>query len=132
MQFRIVFATVTLVATCQAFVPPSPKCSLSFQLAGPKSLVTGSSSLYPLRMGMFDDMVASSDDKKRASENKSYLEGLQKRVVRINALEETVEELSDEQLQAKTLEFKARLAKGEDINGQILEEAFAVVREAAW
>lgn len=132
MQFRILFATTTLVASCMAFVPPSPKCAVSFQLAGPNSLVSGSSSTYPLRMGMFDDMVASSDDKKRASENKSYLEGLQKRVERINALEETVEDLSDEELQAKTLEFKARLVKGEDMNGPILEEAFAVVREAAW
>jgi preprotein translocase subunit SecA len=30
------------------------------------------------------------------------------------------------------MEFRERLKKGEDINGKILEEAFAVVREAAW
>jgi len=57
---------------------------------------------------------------------------VQKRVERINALEATIEELGDDELQAKTQEFRERLAKGEDINGPILEEAFAVVREAAW
>ncbi len=40
--------------------------------------------------------------------------------------------MGDDELQAKTTEFKERLAKGEDINGPLLEEAFAVVREAAW
>jgi preprotein translocase subunit SecA len=83
-------------------------------------------------MGMFDEMVASADDKKRAQLNKSYLEGLQKRVQRINELEDDIENLSDEELQSKTKEFRERLAKGEDINGNLLEEAFAVVREAAW
>jgi len=43
-----------------------------------------------------------------------------------------MEELSDEELIGKTEEFRVRLGKGEDINGKILEEAFAVVREASW
>ncbi|KAL3908321.1 MAG: hypothetical protein SGILL_008526, partial [Bacillariaceae sp.] len=54
------------------------------------------------------------------------------RVDTINKLEATIEELDDDELQAKTEEFRQRLRKGEDIDGKILEEAFAVVREAAW
>jgi preprotein translocase subunit SecA len=52
------------------------------------------------------------------------------RVQRINALEPQVQALSDEALRAKTEEFKGRLAQGESLD-DILEEAFAVVREAA-
>ncbi len=52
-------------------------------------------------------------------------------VTRINALEPDMKKLSDEQLQAKTPEFKARIAKGETLD-DILPEAFAVVREAGW
>ena len=36
------------------------------------------------------------------------------------------------ELAAKTDEFRQRLKNGEDVNGPLLEEAFAVVREAAW
>jgi len=52
------------------------------------------------------------------------------RVARINALEPKIQALSDDQLRGKTQEFKDRLAKGETLD-QLLEEAFAVVREAA-
>ena len=48
----------------------------------------------------------------------------------IEALEGEFKALSDEQLAAKTVEFKERLAKGEDLD-DILPEAFATVREAA-
>ena len=48
----------------------------------------------------------------------------------INELEPGVQGLSDEQLRAKTDEFRARLGKGETMD-DILPEAFAVVREAA-
>ncbi|PPD25271.1 MAG: preprotein translocase subunit SecA [Methylomonas sp.] len=48
----------------------------------------------------------------------------------INALEEGLNALSDEQLKAKTAEFKERVAKGETLD-QILPEAFALVREAS-
>ncbi len=51
-------------------------------------------------------------------------------VERITALEEEYKALSDAQLQAKTAEFKARLAQGETTD-DILPEAFATVREAA-
>ncbi|MCB9459165.1 MAG: preprotein translocase subunit SecA [Anaerolineaceae bacterium] len=52
------------------------------------------------------------------------------RVEQINALEPQVKALSDEQLLAKTEEFKQRLANGEALD-DLLNEAFALVREAA-
>ncbi len=48
----------------------------------------------------------------------------------INGFEEVVQALSDEDLKAKTSEFKSRLEKGESLDS-ILPEAFAVVREAS-
>jgi preprotein translocase subunit SecA len=51
-------------------------------------------------------------------------------VEKIGTLEGSVSALSDEQLKAKTAEFKERLAKGEGLD-EILQEAFAVVREAS-
>ena len=53
------------------------------------------------------------------------------RVARINALEDDIELLSDEELAAKTSDFRARLTAGAT-EDELLEEAFAVVREAAW
>ena len=52
-------------------------------------------------------------------------------VDKIEALEETYKGLTDAQLQAKTPELKARLANGETLD-DILPEAFATCREAAW
>ena len=52
-------------------------------------------------------------------------------VDKIEALEEPYKALTDEQLQAKTPEFKERLANGETLD-DILPEAFAACREAAW
>ena len=51
-------------------------------------------------------------------------------VDKITALEENYKKLTDAELQAKTPEFKARLAQGETLD-DILPEAFATVREAA-
>ncbi len=51
-------------------------------------------------------------------------------VHRVNELEVTVKDLSDEQLQAKTPELKQRVANGESVD-IVAPEAFAVVREAA-
>ncbi len=50
---------------------------------------------------------------------------------KIEALEPKMQALSDEELRAKTDEFKARYQAGEDLDS-MLPEAFAVVREAAW
>ncbi|WP_414693905.1 preprotein translocase subunit SecA [Phenylobacterium sp.] len=52
------------------------------------------------------------------------------RVAKINDLEPAIEALTNEQLRAKTEEFRDRFAKGETLD-DLLEEAFAVVREAA-
>jgi preprotein translocase subunit SecA len=85
-----------------------------------------------LQMGVMEDFLTGADSSKRDADNKSYLDQLQKRVNVVNSWEATVEDLGDDELEAKTADFKSRLAKGEDINGPLLEEAFAVVREAAW
>jgi preprotein translocase subunit SecA len=55
---------------------------------------------------------------------------MQARVLKINALEPQIQALSDADLRAKTVDFRERLAKGASLD-DILEEAFAVVREAA-
>lgn len=49
----------------------------------------------------------------------------------VDALEEDFKKLTDEELRAKTDEFKARLAEGETLD-DLMVEAFATVREAAW
>ena len=64
------------------------------------------------------------------SSNDRTLKRLRKIVAKINKLEPAFEQLSDEQLQAKTSEFKERLSAGETLQA-ILPEAFATVREAS-
>ncbi|AKC80915.1 preprotein translocase subunit SecA [Xanthomonas arboricola pv. corylina] len=64
------------------------------------------------------------------SRNERQLRQLNRLVTQINALEPTIEKLSDAELQAKTPEFKQRLAAGESLD-KILPEAFAVCREAS-
>jgi len=63
------------------------------------------------------------------SKNEREVKRMLKAVQAVNAFEEQMLALSDEQLRAKTEEFKARLAKGETLD-QLLPEAFAVAREA--
>ena len=64
------------------------------------------------------------------SRNERILKMMRKRVDKINSLESAMEKLSDDELKAKTTEFKQRIANGESLDS-ILEEAFAVVREAS-
>jgi len=64
------------------------------------------------------------------SRNERILRQLGKSVARINALEEDMKALSDEQLQAQTVRFRERLAAGETLDS-LLPEAFATVREAS-
>ena len=64
------------------------------------------------------------------SRNERLLRQFQKNVARINALEPELEKLDDQALQAKTAEFKQRLADGATLD-QLLPEAFAVCREAS-
>ena len=64
------------------------------------------------------------------SRNERLLKQYRKTVAQINALEPTLEKLSDEALRAKTDEFKSRVANGETLDA-LLPEAYAVVREAS-
>ena len=64
------------------------------------------------------------------SRNDRLLKQYRKSVAKINALESEMQALSDESLQAKTAEFKQRLANGQTLD-DILVEAFAVCREAS-
>ncbi|MDU9390645.1 preprotein translocase subunit SecA [Pseudomonas japonica] len=63
------------------------------------------------------------------SKNEREVKRMLKTVQIVNAFEEQMVALSDEQLRGKTAEFKERLAKGETLD-QLLPEAFAVAREA--
>ncbi len=63
------------------------------------------------------------------SRNERLLKQYRKRVAAINALEPSIEALSDDALKAKTQEFKDRFQKGETLD-DLLPEAFAVVRAA--
>jgi preprotein translocase subunit SecA len=79
------------------------------------------------------------------SSNERFLKGIQPTIQQINALEPSIKALSDEELQAKTAEFKERVARAvegiedkdrrkareQEILNEILPEAFAVVREAS-
>ncbi|HNJ84939.1 MAG TPA: preprotein translocase subunit SecA, partial [Piscinibacter sp.] len=64
------------------------------------------------------------------SRNERLLKQYRRVVAQINALEPGLEALSDEQLRAKTDEFRERHAKGETLDA-LLPEAFAVVREGS-
>jgi len=64
------------------------------------------------------------------SRNERLLKQYRRAAARVNALEPQFEALDDAALQAKTAEFKARVAKGEALD-RILPEAFALVREAS-
>ncbi|KTF15195.1 preprotein translocase subunit SecA [Pseudoalteromonas sp. H105] len=64
------------------------------------------------------------------SRNDRTIKNLRKTVALINALETQLEALSDEDLKAKTAEFRERYDNGQSLD-DILPEAFAVVREAS-
>ena len=64
------------------------------------------------------------------SSNERTVRSMRGRIAAIAAFEPAISALSDEALAGKTVEFRARLAKGETLD-DLLEEAFAVVREAA-
>ena len=74
-------------------------------------------------------MVSNLLSKIFGSRNDRLLKRMNKVVAQINALEPEIQELSDEQLRAKTDEFRQRLADGARPD-DLLVEAFAVVREA--
>lgn len=64
------------------------------------------------------------------NENERKLHKIKKIAMKIDSLADTYKALTDEELTAKTAEFKARLEKGETLDS-LLVEAFATVREAA-
>lgn len=64
------------------------------------------------------------------SRNDRIIKNLNQRVVKINQLEAGMQALDDEQLKQKTIEFRKRIEGGESLD-QLLEEAFAVCREAS-
>ena len=65
------------------------------------------------------------------SQNLRYLKKIEPHVKKITSFENEIKKLTDAGLREKTKEFKERLSKGETLS-DILPEAFAVVREAAW
>ncbi|OEU48669.1 MAG: preprotein translocase subunit SecA [Desulfobulbaceae bacterium S3730MH12] len=65
------------------------------------------------------------------SSNDRLLKQINPLVTQINGLENEIQPLDDGALAAKTVEFKERLEKGEPLD-DLLPEAFAVIREAAW
>ncbi len=64
------------------------------------------------------------------SRNERLIKQMRKQVAQIGSYEADLQSLSDEQLQAKTAEFKERLEKGETLD-DLLPEVFATVREAS-
>ncbi|PVZ71864.1 preprotein translocase subunit SecA [Pelagibaculum spongiae] len=64
------------------------------------------------------------------SRNQRLVRGMNKTVQQINVLEPDLQKLTDEQLIAKTAEFRERIANGETLD-KLLPEAFAVAREAS-
>ena len=75
-------------------------------------------------------MIGSILKKIVGSKNDRELKKLQQQVDDINALEPSVQALTNTELKAKTVEFRSRLESGETLD-DLLGEAFAVVREAA-
>ncbi len=63
------------------------------------------------------------------SRNDRLVKRMSKMVAQINGLEPELQALTDEELKAKTAEFRTRLEQGADLNA-LMPEAFAVVREA--
>jgi preprotein translocase subunit SecA len=75
-------------------------------------------------------MIGSLIKKIVGSKNERELKRIQPFVHQVNQMEAKVSPLSNDQLQAKTSEFKERIKQGESLE-KILPEAFAVVREAS-
>jgi len=83
----------------------------------------GASSRGTAKMGFIDKLFGNTSEQQ--------IKKIRPLVKKINELEPSIKKLSDEQLRGKTEEFKRRYQGGETLD-QLLPEAFAVVREAAW
>ena len=145
VAFSNAFTPTTLLSGAKSIAPPtsagagvgaftvsSPPPANSNKLLASTPSGFGISTSSALRMNFVSDFITEKDMERRMKDNDKYIAELQKRVDSINGMEADIEDLGDDELAAKTKEFRERLAKGEDINGKILEESFAVVREAAW
>jgi len=137
-MMRHVFVIALMMNLIQAFnLQPQRKSvfnelkTVSLCKSIPQPTQVGKTSV--LKMGLLDGMKKedSKAEVKAKVQNAKAIDKYQKRVDKINAMEEEIEALSDEELKAKTAEFKVRVASGETLDS-VLEEAFAVVREAAW
>ncbi len=82
--------------------------------------------LYPQASNMFNRILTGIF----GSRNERLVKQMSKSVAKINALEPSLQALSDEELRARTDTLKARLVAGETVN-DILPDAFATVREAS-
>jgi preprotein translocase subunit SecA len=78
---------------------------------------------FEMVFGLIKKLVGTRNDRE--------IKRIQSYVDAVNALEDEIKALSDDQLKAKTPELKDRLSKGATLE-DILPEAFAVVREASW
>lgn len=76
-------------------------------------------------------MITALAKKVFGTQNERELKSIYPLVQAINQFEPQMKKLANEQLQAKTAEFKSRLSRGEALD-TLLPEAFAVVREASW
>ncbi len=74
-------------------------------------------------LGLIKKLVGTRNDRE--------IKRIQSYVDAVNALEDEIKALSDDQLKAKTPELKGKLANGATLE-EVLPEAFAVVREASW
>jgi preprotein translocase subunit SecA len=81
--------------------------------------------------GVTSEMFGSLAKKLFGSTNDRALKLVKTKVEEINSFEDQIKSLSDDGLKAKTDEFRTQLADGKSLD-DILPEAFACVREAAW
>ena len=154
---RTALGCVVLAATLAGpatafFAPAGPPAGLRAALRGsvslglrgaqpaPRTRAKGAA-LAKMQMGLFDTIKKAVGGEKEMEtvvfgvgdeENMKLVDGYMRRVEgKINVQEDALEALSDAELAGKTAEFRARLANGES-EDDILDDAFAVVREAAW
>ena len=154
---RTALGCVVLAATLAGpatafFAPAGPPAGLRAALRGsvslglrgaqraPRTRAKGAA-LAKMQMGLFDTIKKAVAGEKEMEtvvfgvgdeENMKLVDGYMRRVeAKINVQEDALEALSDAELAGKTAEFRARLANGES-EDDILDDAFAVVREAAW
>ncbi|CAM9713520.1 unnamed protein product [Heterosigma akashiwo] len=86
-----------------------------------------------IQMGLFDSVKKSADGSsvQENISNAKLIDKYNARVEKINSLEAEIEALSDDALKERAAALRARVAGGAALDA-VTEEAFALVREAAW